>query len=93
MIDDAVKYAKEQGGDLKSQVDLALDKVAVNFGVEILKIVPGRVSTELDARLSFDTEATIKKAHQIIKLYKEAGSLKFFQLLDDFFFFWQSFRH
>jgi transaldolase len=41
--------------------------------VEILKIVPGRVSTEVDARLSFDTEATVKKAHELIKMYEEAG--------------------
>jgi len=73
LIDDALKYAKEHGKNLKEQVELAMDKVAVNFGLEILKIIPGRVSTELDARLSFDTEATIKKAHDIIKLYKEAG--------------------
>jgi transaldolase len=50
-----------------------MDKLAVNFGLEILKIVPGRVSTEIDARLSFDTEATIKKAHEIIQLYKDSG--------------------
>jgi transaldolase len=51
-----------------------MDKVCVNFGIEILKIVPGRVSTEVDARLSFDTEATIAKAHKLIKLYEEAGT-------------------
>lgn len=51
-----------------------MDKLFVNFGVEILKIVPGRVSTEVDARLSYDTEATINKAHTIIKLYKDAGT-------------------
>jgi transaldolase len=49
------------------------DKVAVNFGVEITKIVPGYVSTEVDARLSFDTEATLAKARKIIDLYKEVG--------------------
>jgi transaldolase len=49
------------------------DKVAVNFGIEITKIVPGYVSTEVDARLSFDMEATIAKARKIIDLYKEAG--------------------
>jgi transaldolase len=52
---------------------LLQDKLAVNFGTEITKIVPGYVSTEVDARLSFDTEATIKKARRIIELYKEAG--------------------
>ena len=49
------------------------DKLAVNFGAEITKIVPGYVSTEVDARLSFDTEATIAKARKIIELYKEVG--------------------
>ena len=49
------------------------DKLAVNFGAEITKIVPGYVSTEVDARLSFDTEATVKKARAIIDMYKEAG--------------------
>jgi transaldolase len=65
-IDDAVKYGK---GDLKT----IMDKVAVNFGVEISKIVPGYVSTEVDARLSFDTDGTIAKARRLIDLYKEAG--------------------
>jgi transaldolase len=66
LVDDAVEYAK---GDLA----LAMDKVAVNFGAEITKIVPGYVSTEVDARLSFDTEATVAKARKIIDLYKEVG--------------------
>jgi transaldolase len=50
-----------------------MDKLAVNFGVEILKYVPGYVSTELDARLSFDAKASVERAHRIISLYKEAG--------------------
>jgi transaldolase len=54
-------------------VELALDRLAVNFGFEILKIIPGRVSTEIDARLSFDKEATIKKAKEIIQIYKDEG--------------------
>ena len=49
------------------------DKVSVNFGIEIIKIVPGYVSTEVDARLSFDTDATVKKARKLIELYKEEG--------------------
>lgn len=49
------------------------DKLAVNFGIEILKIIPGYVSTEVDARLSFNTNETIKRAKRIIALYKEAG--------------------
>jgi transaldolase len=55
------------------KLDLATDKLLVNFGSEILKIVPGRVSTEVDARLSFNTEATIAKALALIKLYEENG--------------------
>ncbi|KND02751.1 transaldolase [Spizellomyces punctatus DAOM BR117] len=73
LIDTAVQYAKKKGGSLDEQVELAVDKLLVNFGSEILKIVPGRVSTEVDAHLSFDTEGTIKKALEIIALYKEAG--------------------
>lgn len=66
MVVDAIEYGK---GD----VGTVMDKLAVNFGIEITKIVPGYVSTEVDARLSFDTEATIAKARRIIDLYKEAG--------------------
>lgn len=66
LVDDAVAYGK---GDLST----IMDKLAVNFGVEITKIVPGYVSTEVDARLSFDKEKTIAKARKIIELYKEAG--------------------
>ena len=54
-------------------VDFIADRVLVRFGLEILKIVPGRVSTEVDARLSFDTQATIAKAHELIALYEAAG--------------------
>src|SRR4030095_16747045 len=50
-----------------------MDKLMVNFGCEILKIVPGRVSTEVDAALSFDTEGTVAKAHRLIDLYDRAG--------------------
>ena len=50
-----------------------VDEVLVRFGVEILKVVPGRVSTEVDARLSFDTAATVSRAHHIIALYEAAG--------------------
>jgi len=53
-----------------------MDRLAVNFGKEITKIVPGVVSTEVDARLSFDEEATYKKAHQLIKMYQEVGIQK-----------------
>lgn len=50
-----------------------MDKLSVNFGLEILKIVPGYVSTEVDARLSYDTEATVAKGRSIVALYKAAG--------------------
>jgi len=73
IIDDAVAYAKQNASGLEAQSSLALDKVAVGFGAEILKVIPGRVSTELDARLSFDTASTIARARQVIRLYKEIG--------------------
>ncbi|CAN0563792.1 unnamed protein product, partial [Laminaria digitata] len=57
----------------KDRVEVAMDKLSVNFGLEILKIVPGYVSTEVDARLSYDTEATVAKGRSIIALYKAAG--------------------
>lgn len=53
--------------------DTIVDEVLVRFGLEILKIVPGRVSTEVDARLSFDTAASVARAHRIIAMYEEAG--------------------
>jgi len=73
LVEEAIAYGKSKGKDVEEKTSIALDKLAVNFGVEILKIVPGRVSTELDARLSFNTEACITKARDIIALYKEAG--------------------
>ncbi|GFN75626.1 transaldolase [Plakobranchus ocellatus] len=76
LIDDAVSYAKELGGSDEDKLTNAMDKVCVNFGMEILKIIPGRVSTEVDARLSFDTDAMVKKAQTLIALYKEAGISK-----------------
>lgn len=53
--------------------NICTDRLTVNFGIEILKIIPGRVSTEVDARLSFDTEGTINKAKELIKLYEDIG--------------------
>jgi len=73
LVEDAVRYGKTHGHTEDEKTLIAMDKLAVNFGVEILKIVPGRVSTEVDARLSFDTNANIKKARELIALYKEAG--------------------
>lgn len=73
LIDDAIVYAKAKSDCSKQQLIDAEDKLAVNIGLEILKIVPGRISTEVDARLSYDTEATIEKAKKLIALYNEAG--------------------
>jgi transaldolase len=64
---------ESKDGDDAAAVSLIMDKLAVNFGAELTKIVPGFVSTEVDARLSFDKEATIAKAKHIIKLYKDVG--------------------
>ncbi|KAF7732285.1 Transaldolase [Apophysomyces ossiformis] len=76
LIDDAVAYAKSKSSSAEEQLQLATDKLLVNFGKAILDIVPGRVSTEVDARLSFDKEGTIAKALSLIKLYEEAGVSK-----------------
>ncbi|KAJ3097920.1 sedoheptulose-7-phosphate:D-glyceraldehyde-3- phosphate transaldolase [Physocladia obscura] len=76
LIDDAVEWARNKSTDKAEQLDWALDKLLVNFGSEILKIVPGRVSTEVDARLSFDKVATIAKAKRLIALYDEVGVSK-----------------
>lgn len=73
LIDVAVKYGKEKGGDVEEQVDAAVDRLLVEFGKEILAIIPGRVSTEVDARLSFSKDKTIAKAKHLIALYDSVG--------------------
>jgi len=73
LIDVAIKYGKEHGANIDEQTDAALDRLLVEFGSEILKIVPGKVSTEVDARFSFDTQAEVEKARHIIDLYKSVG--------------------
>ena len=73
LIDEAVAYAKAQSNDKAQQLIDAEDKLAVNIGLEILKIVPGRISTEVDARLSYNTQATVEKARKLIALYNAAG--------------------
>ena len=73
LIDEAIAYGKQQSQDKAQQLVDAEDKLAVNIGLEILKLVPGRVSTEVDARLSYDTEATVTKARKLIALYEAAG--------------------
>ncbi len=73
LIADAVAWAKTQSSDPTQQAHDAMDKLAVNIGIEILKVVPGRISTEVDARLSFDTAASVAKARKLIRLYNAAG--------------------
>lgn len=76
LIQDALSYGKKKGQSPKERLEHAMDKVFVNFGLEILKIVPGRVSTEVDARLSFDVEGSIKKARTLIALYESSGVMR-----------------
>jgi transaldolase len=73
LLEDAVQTALKTPGDRAARADAGMDKLLVNFACEILKIVPGRVSTEVDARLSFDTEGTLAKARRLIELYAKAG--------------------
>src|SRR3954449_10039192 len=76
IVDDVLKEAKEELGEKSSDKDvanLAFKRLAVAFGKKILDIVPGRVSTEVDARLSYNREATMQQAREIIKQYDEAG--------------------
>ena len=70
LLDDAIAFGKGKSSNVLQHI---LDKVFVNFGIEILKSVPGRVSTEVDARLSFDVSGSVSKAREIIELYKAAG--------------------
>ncbi|OYD25083.1 transaldolase [Oceanimonas baumannii] len=76
LLEDAVAWAKGQSQNTAQQLEDASDKLAVNIGCEILKLIPGRISTEVDARLSFNTEASIAKARRLIALYAEAGISK-----------------
>tara|TARA_B100000700_G_scaffold316444_1_gene406019 strand:- start:2420 stop:3418 length:999 start_codon:yes stop_codon:yes gene_type:complete len=76
LIDQALTTSRKMLGANASNIDVvkeALDELCVVFGIEILKLIPGRVSTEVDARLSFDTDATISKARKIIAKYNQAG--------------------
>ncbi|KAF0272867.1 hypothetical protein FOG51_02159 [Hanseniaspora uvarum] len=76
LIDIAVENTKKQFSDVQDKeklTEIAIDKLLVEFGKNILNIVPGRVSTEVDARLSFDTEKTVEKALEIIDFYKQEG--------------------
>jgi transaldolase len=73
LVEAALADADRSGATESRRAEAFMDRLAVNFGKEILKIVPGRVSTEVDARLSFDTAATIAKARELIGLYERAG--------------------
>ena len=73
LVEEALSYAGKQPGDQNAQTMAFMDKLFVNFGCEILKLVPGRVSTEVDASFSFDTAGSIDKARTLIKLYEAAG--------------------
>jgi len=73
LLSESVNWAKEQSNDAVQQVIDAADKLSVLIGLEILNIVPGRISTEVDAHLSFDTQASIEKAHKLMAMYNEAG--------------------
>ncbi len=73
LLQDVVARADAAGIASDQRIGYMADRLAVNFGLEILKVIPGRISTEVDARLSFDTEATVSKAREIIALYNDAG--------------------
>jgi transaldolase len=75
VVDEALKWAKKEapGKSADEQIKLAVDRLAVEFGMRILEVVPGRVSTEVDARLSYDQQASEDKARQLIGMYEKAG--------------------
>ena len=73
LLTKAKNWADEQGGSQQEVLDNMTDKLAVEIGKEILKIIPGRISTEVDARLSFDTEATLQRARKLIALYEDSN--------------------
>lgn len=75
IVDGTLRQSRKEvaGGDARAVVALAIDRLSVAFGLKILEIVSGRVSTEVDARLSYDTAATIAKAHTLIGYYEQAG--------------------
>ncbi len=76
LVANSVAYAKNKSPDLSLQIESACDHLAVAIGTEILKYIPGRVSTEVDARLSFNTAATIEKARNLVALYEQNGISK-----------------
>jgi transaldolase len=73
LLDQAKSWASSQGGSDREQLANCCDRFAVDVGLEILDVIPGRISTEVDARLSFDTQATLQRARKLVGLYEEAG--------------------
>ncbi|MEO8007269.1 MAG: transaldolase [Betaproteobacteria bacterium] len=73
LVEDALAFGMRAKGDGKTRAEATMEKLAVNFGCEILKHVKGRVSTEVDASLSFDVDGSLAKAHKLVALYEEAG--------------------
>ncbi|XP_065201886.1 probable transaldolase [Planococcus citri] len=76
LIKKAIEHGKQNGTSIEEKLEATMDKLVVLFGLEILKIIPGRVSTEVDAQLSFNKEASIAKAKKLIKMYEEHGISK-----------------
>jgi transaldolase len=74
LVQEALEHADKQGRGGKAQTEAFMDKLFVSFGSEILNVIPGRVSTEVDASLSFDTKATLAKARELMRLYEERGT-------------------
>ena len=73
LIDESIAHAKKLGGSKEVQIENAADKLAVLIGLEITKVVPGRISTEVDARLSFNKDAMVAKGRKLIQLYQDSG--------------------
>jgi transaldolase len=73
LVDEAVKWAARKSGTHEARVDAACDRIAVNFGEQLVKLIPGRISTEVDADLSFNRQASLRKARAIIKAYESRG--------------------
>ena len=73
LIEDSIAHAKKLGGSKEVQIENAADKLAVLIGLEITRVVPGRISTEVDARLSFNKDAMVAKGRKLIQLYQDSG--------------------
>lgn len=73
LLEEAIEWGKKAGAPSDALLDTIITKLSVNFGIEISKTIPGRVSTEVDARLSFNTQDSITQGQQFIELYEQAG--------------------